>query len=298
MLGHLDVGRVEERRGALDLRHLVTRVAPQQPRRGVESAGVQEDLVAVLVDVDDHRVGVGRDACHRFALPRAGCGDLHATGDVDQGEQDQPVPRPGEGLQAGVLVGLENDSEIRLSRRGIRRTWRPAANPAGYMVDPSHQSVRGRINSHSRCTDDPGVGGHVDADQFLAAQFVAFAVEEVERPRDEQALEARRGVVARADADVGGFAGEQRRRLRQRLTPAPALDDPRISGVGQRTRAEVGAHQNGIRAPPSVMSVLASGSSKPPATNVSCPHVEFADDGGIRPAARQADQRQRADRVR
>jgi hypothetical protein len=87
-------------------------VAPQQPRWAVEAARVQEDLVSVLVDVDDHRRGVGWDARDGLALPRTRGDQFDVGGHVAQGDEDKPVAGPRPGVQAGVLVGLVDHAEL------------------------------------------------------------------------------------------------------------------------------------------------------------------------------------------
>ena len=134
----------------------------------------------------------------------------HPAGDVGEGDDDQPVPRPRVVVQAGVLVGLEDDLQIRLCRRGIRRSRRPAASPpdscAGPDVPVGAQLDQQPVAVHRH----GGVGGRVDADQLAAAQLVDLVVEEVDRPAEHRPLEARRAVHRRRDDHIGARPAEQR----------------------------------------------------------------------------------------
>ena len=99
------------------------------------------------------------------------------------------------------------------------------------------------------------------------------------------------GAVHRCRHDhVGDRSGEHRCRLGQRPAASPALDHPRVAGLGHRVGAEIGSHQQGVGVLPRDLGL---GLRKLEAVGDECPcrHVEFAHDRGIRAAARQADQR-------
>ncbi len=114
------------------------------------------------------------------AGPAARCDGLHPAGDVGERDDDQLVARPRVVVQAGVLVGLENDVQIALCRRGIRRSRRPAVSRRRYASRPDvpvgaqldQQPVA--VNRHG------GIGRRVDADELAVAQLVDLVVEEVD----------------------------------------------------------------------------------------------------------------------
>ena len=78
--------------------------------------------------------------------------------------------------------------------------------------------------------------------------------------------------------------------VRQWCAPAPALDDPRIAGVGERALAEVGAHQHRIEVLPGQLR-LGFRQFEPVGNEFACQHVEFTHDGGIRATRGESDQR-------
>ena len=69
----------------------------------------------------------------------------------------------------------------------------------------------------------------------------------------------------------------------------PPFDDPRVTGLGQRVSAEVGADQQRVRIGPAG-SGLGLGKGEPAVDEFAGGHVEFPHDSGVRPAAGQADQ--------
>ena len=131
MLCDGDVFGVEEGRRGLDLVQLPVTRAAHQPRRRLESAGIEEEFVAGVVGRDDDGVGGVRDARHRRALPAAGCDDLDAAGHVGQCHHQQPVPGPRVVVQRRCARLARTPPAIPLCRRGIRHSRRPAASPRG-----------------------------------------------------------------------------------------------------------------------------------------------------------------------
>ena len=186
VLCHLDVGGVEERRRALDLGHSVPRAArtaaatgcrirwsPGRSRRRTSSAST----ITVLV------LGGMPGTGSRVQLPGV---TFDTAGDVDESDEDQPVPRPRVVLQAGVLVGFEDDVQIRLCRRGIRRSWRPAASRPDTSCDPT-VPVGARLGSAA--TRGASTCRHRWARRcgsLVAAQLVDLVVEEVDGPAQMQ----------------------------------------------------------------------------------------------------------------
>ena len=153
MLCHGEVFGVEERRRGLDLVQLAVAGAAQQPRRRVESAGVQEELVAGVVGGDDHGVGGGGNAGHRLALPVARRDDLDAAGHVGQRHDQQPVASPRVVSTARCARRARIPPAVPLCRRGIRRSRRPAASPRDRSCRRRSNRCADSINSHSRCID-------------------------------------------------------------------------------------------------------------------------------------------------
>jgi hypothetical protein len=84
----------------------------QQSRRCVETAGIEEDFVAVVVSTGDDGVGVGGHVGHRATLPATRRDDLDAAGHVGQRDDDESVTGPGEVVQAGVLIGGEDHLQL------------------------------------------------------------------------------------------------------------------------------------------------------------------------------------------
>ncbi len=263
--------------------------AAHQPRRRDESAGVEEELVAGVVGGNDDGVGGGRDARDRFTPPAARGGGLDAAGDIGQRDDQQAVLRPRVVIQGGVLVGLEYHPQFRCAgeefvvvgrQQRTRGVCRVADIPIGAQLDQYPLAVY----RHAR------VGGRVDANQFQAPQFVDLFVPEVERSRQKGALEARRPIHRRRDADVGAGALEDGLRLGQWSAPSPPLDHSRIAGLGEGVGAEVGAYQHGIRVGPGDLR-LGLGQFEPIGDEFACQHVEFAHNGRVRATAGEADQR-------
>jgi hypothetical protein len=165
----------------------------------------------------------------------------------------------------------------------MRRIRAAAGGPVGTQLDQQPLPVH-----RNRC-----VGGCLDADQLRvfweAPQLVDLVVEEVDGPAQQSAFETRGAVYAGRDDDVAARALEHRFRLRQRLTPPPPLDHPRIAGFGQRACTEVGAHQHGIRFGPADVG-LGLRKREPVGNELPCGHVEFAHDCRVGAAAGHADQ--------
>ena len=136
-------------------------------RQGIAYLYVQGTLSALDADVQFAAFGGHRNA----VLDRV----------FDQRLQQQSVAGPCEVLHAAVVVGLENHTQIPVSGQVIviaggqqcpRRVGRVTDRPLDARPDQQPFAVDG----------DRGIGGHVDADQLVAADFVAFAVEEVGGP--------------------------------------------------------------------------------------------------------------------
>ena len=249
MLRDLQVGGVEERRRPLDLGQLAACGPVQQPRRRVETAAVQEDLVTMRVGGHDGGAGVLRQTRHGVRVPGARGEHLDPAGHVGEGDHHQPVPRPRVVVQAGVRVGSEHHMQSRCAGeefvvvRGEQRagpvlldTGLEAVVPIGAQLDEEPAAVDG----------DARVGGGVDPDQFVTAKLVDLFVEEVERPADDGALEAGRAVHRCRDDDVVGGPGEHRFGLLEWLVPPPPLDDARVARCGERPLAEVGADEQRV----------------------------------------------------
>jgi hypothetical protein len=143
---------------------------------------------------------------------------------------------------------------------------------------------------------DPRVGGYVDRDEFVAADLEALAVEEVDRPRGQQSLEARRRVESDADADVGRDALEHRLRLGERLPAPPPLHDARITGLREGVGAEVRADQHRVVVLPGDAG-LGLGHGEAVDDELACRHVEFAGHRRVGAAPGEADQRHRVVRL-
>ena len=222
MLCDGDVFGIEERRRRLDLFEGTLDGPVQQSRRCGESAEIQEDLVAEVVGVDDDGVGVVRNARHRLGRPAAWCHRLHPADDVCECDDDQLVLRPRVVVQAGVVVGFEDDVKIRCACEefvvvGGDQRPRPVRAGAGVPVGAQLDQQPVAVNRHGR------VGGRVDADELAVAQLVDLVVEEVDSAAEQRPLEARCAVPRRRDEHVGVRRAEQRLGLRRAEFPVASV---------------------------------------------------------------------------
>ena len=287
MLCDGDVFGVKERRRGFDLLEVLIAGAPHQPRRRLESAGVEEELVAGVVGADDDGVGGVRDAGHRRALPAARSDDLDAAGHVGQCHHQQSVAGPRVVVQRSVLVRLEHHTQFRcagekfvvLGRQQRARGIGSACHgPIGAQLDQNPIAVQ----RHT------GVGGRVDTNQLRVAQLEELVVPEVDGPSHHGPPEARCAIHRGEGAHIGGVYLEHGLGVRQRCAATPALDDPRIAGFGERVGTEVGAHQQGVRIYPRHLR-LGLRQLEPVDDEFACLHVEFTPDGRVRAAGGQGD---------
>ena len=190
-----------------------------------------------------------------------------------------------------MFVGLEYRRQFRCAVDELLVVGRQqGAGPieAGGMVPVGAQFDQDPVPVHR----DTRVRWGVEVDEFTGAQLVDEIVEEVDGPVDQGAFVPGCAVHTGGHDHVGRGAGEQCFRLLQRLSPPPALEHPGVAGLGQRSGAEVGSHQQGVRVLPGHSGLRLR---QREAIGYECcrPHVEFADHRRVGTAAGQRDQRQR-----
>ena len=162
---------------------------------------------------------------------------------------------------------------------------------AGRVVGATGEPVGAQFDQQPVAVHrDGGIRRRVDADELAAAQLVHLVVEEVDGAAQHRQLEAWRAVHPRCDDDVGASGAEQRLGILERLSTLPALDQPRVARIRQRALAEVGAEQHRVLVFPADLG-LGFGKLEAVSDELTCAHIEFAHDRGIRAAPRQTDQR-------
>ncbi len=151
------------------------------------------------------------------------------------------VAGPGVPTERGPIVRLEKHVEIPVTRE---KAGEPDRQQPTRRVGPvAHLPRRTRSDQQPLPVYVPvGVLGHRDPDPLpRPGQQIALRPVEIHGARDEVTLEPGRQVTPAVRPDVGGGRLVDDVGLGQRRAAPPPAHHPWIPGVGERTRAEVGA---------------------------------------------------------
>ena len=165
-----------------------------------------------------------------------------------------------------MVVGFEDDMEIRCAGEefvvvgGDQRARRISGR------SPVYQSVRSSISSQSRCADTVASVGASMRMNSPSRSSIDLVVEEVDR-RGCSSVRSKPGVRS-LDAATMTSVGDALNSVSafvERRAATPALDQPGIPGLGQRSVARSPSRSSTVSSSSQLIWVLASGTSKPSA---------------------------------
>ena len=198
-------------------------------------------------------------------MSRAGpAGQRRAVGRLEEGVQRAVAGE--EGLEVG---GQQGSGGMRGSADG---PWRP-------QLDQQPLAVDGGV----------GVVGLVDFDELPVATQEELVRPERDLPGNEIPLAAGGEVAEGSHGHVVGTPLEHHGGFRQRRSPRPLADRPRIARGGQRPRPEVGGHEQAVAFPPRD-AALGLGQREAPVDERFRLEVELPDHVGIGAAPRDRDE--------
>ena len=188
------------------------------------------------------------------------------------------------------LARFRPEQHRELAVAGHKGLDRDGEQSARGMRDPVHRPVGAqRQEQPIRKGRNPGISRFVELDPRAVAQQQGFVRVKCDAADDELVGVPPVMNHGRSHPHIGRFAGKHGLGLVQRRAAAPGLYHPRIAGVRQGSRPEIGSNIKRVGIAPGDRA-FGLGQGEPVRHETLADEIELADDGGVGAPAGEVEQ--------